>query len=108
MKFIVSAFASALALAAVLAVPAALIIAAPANAAAKIYAKKSSGPLKGVIYGNRRRPGGYSYKYSDVSTPGSRSNPTVTGLYPETGALDGDFFFQTTRGPYGGYTPYIH
>ena len=75
--------------------------------AAKSAKVKSNGPLRGVIYGNQRRPGGYSYKYSDVIEPGHRSNPAVSGLYP-SGPLDGDFFFATPRGPFGGYTPYMH
>ena len=75
----------------------------------KQYAKKykSNGPLRGTIYGNRRRPGGYSYKYSDVITPGSRYNPAVTGMY-DSGVIDSDFFYPRPSGPFGGYTPYMH
>ena len=98
------------ALAAVLAVVP--VIAASSPAAAKnprhkhYVAKKGNGPLRGIIYGNQRR-GGYSYHYSDVVEAGRRSNPAVSGLYP-SGPLDGDFFFATPRGPFGGYTPYMH
>lgn len=109
MKLIVPALAA-------LATVFALTTAQPADAASKQQyknyqvakvSKKSRAPLRGVIYGNQRRPGGYSYKYSDVISPGSYSNPAVTGLYP-SGVLDGDFFFATPRGPFGGYTPYMH
>lgn len=98
MKFALSALALAAAFA--------LTASGSAEAAKKVYAKPSK-PLTGIIYGNQRRPGGYSYKYSDVITPGSRTNPAVTGLYP-SGPLDGDFFYATPHGPFGGYTPYMH
>ena len=103
LKSIVKIAVSAFALAAVSALPAA----SPADAAPKKYVSQSGQPLKGVIYGKQRRIGGYSYKYSDVITPGSRSNPAVTGMYP-SGAIDGDFFFPRPSGPFGGYTPYMH
>jgi hypothetical protein len=80
----------------------------PADAAPKSKAASASGqPLKGVIYGKQRRPGGYSYKYADVITPGSRTNPAVTGMH-DSGVIDGDFFFPRASGPFGGYTPYMH
>jgi hypothetical protein len=101
MKFVVSALA--LALTAMVAVA----VVQPAEAATKVAKAKTSKPLSGVIYGNQRRIGGYSYKYSDVISPGSRTNPAVTGLY-ESGAIDGDFFFPRPSGPFGGYTPYMH
>ena len=79
----------------------------PAEAAPKkVY--KSKGPLKGVIYGKQRRIGGYSYSYSDVISPSKfRNSPVALGLQ-ETGPIDGDFFFPQPRGPFGGYTPYMH
>jgi hypothetical protein len=90
----------------------------PSDAAPKKYGStyyvaksgkvKSSGPLKGVIYGTQRRPGGYSYKYSDVIEPGRFSNhPAATGLH-DSGVIDGDFFYPRPSGPFGGYTPYMH
>ena len=105
MKF--AFFPAALVLAAALASAASVSALAPTSAEAKTYAKKASQPLRGTIYGGRR-VGGYSYKYSDTLSPGSRTSPAVTGLYPDTGALDGDFFFNTARAPFGGYTPYMH
>ena len=99
MKYVLSALA--------LAVVALSVAAVPASAAGKKNAY-SNKPLSGTIYGNRKRIGGYSYKYSDTLSPGSRNSPAVTGLYPDTGALDGDFFFNTARAPFGGYTPYMH
>lgn len=103
MKFFVSAAAAALSALVVMSAV------APAEAAPKYQTvkAKSGKPLSGVIYGNRRRPGGYSYKYSDVISPGSRYNPAVTGMH-ESGAIDGDFFFPRPSGPFGGYTPYMH
>jgi hypothetical protein len=70
--------------------------------------KKSRGPLKGVIYGNRRRVGGYSYSYSDVIRPGRFANhPAATGLH-DSGVIDSDFFYPRPSGPFGGYTPYMN
>jgi len=94
----------ALALAAAVAVPAVQ----PADAAPKAKKYKSSGPLKGVIYGKPRRIGGYSYSYSDVMEPSKfRNSPQATGLH-DSGAIDGDFFFPRPSGPFGGYTPYMN
>ncbi|MEQ1671487.1 MAG: hypothetical protein ABL893_11560 [Hyphomicrobium sp.] len=84
----------------------AVTIGAPAADAAPKAKIKASQPLKGVIYGKQRRIGYYSYKYSDVISPGSRSNPAVTGMH-ESGAIDSDFFFPRPSGPFGGYTPYM-
>ena len=91
----------ALALLAAVAVPVASVEAAPK----KVYKSK---PLKGVIYGNQRRIGGYSYKYSDVMEPSKfRNSPQATGLH-DSGVIDGDFFYPRPTGPFGGYTPYMH
>ena len=88
--------------------------AGPSDAAPKKYgstyyaSKKAQGPLKGVIYGTQRRPGGYSYKYSDVIEPSRFANhPAATGLH-DSGVIDGDFFYPRPSGPFGGYTPYMH
>jgi hypothetical protein len=95
-----AALAAALALASV----------APANAAVKPKpqtAKASaSKPLKGVIYGNRRR-GGYTVKKADVISGGPAGEPAAQGYYP-SGGLDDDMFSTRPSGPFGGYTPYMH
>lgn len=92
----------ALALLAAVAIPVASVEAAPKS---KAYKSK---PLKGVIYGNQRRIGGYSYKYSDVMEPSKfRNSPYATGLH-DSGVIDGDFFYPRASGPFGGYTPYMN
>lgn len=85
---------------------AAAIPVTPADAAPKKAYK--SKPLKGVIYGNQRRIGGYSYKYSDVMEPSKfRNSPQATGLH-DSGVIDGDFFYPRPSSPFGGYTPYMN
>ncbi len=79
----------------------------PAEAAPKSAKVSKSKPLTGTIYGNRRRPGGYSFKKADVISGGPAGDPAAQGYYP-SGAIDGDFFFPRASGPFGGYTPYMH
>jgi len=80
----------------------------PVEAAKKQTAgkAKASKPLTGKSYYNRRR-GGYSYRYSDVVSSTRAQDPSmnrrVTG-----GPLDGDFFFEQPRSPFGGNTHYMH
>jgi hypothetical protein len=66
----------------------------------------NSKPLRVTVYPTKRR-GGYSYKQSD--TIGTRN--IYRFVHPPRqssgGPFDNGFFFETPRGPYGGYTPYM-
>jgi hypothetical protein len=102
MKFTIPALA---ALASVLAIAAAH----PADADVKHPKHKVQAehqPLTGTIYGNRRR-GGYSFHKADVISGGPAGDPAAQGYY-SSGGIDDDFFYTTPKGPYGGYTPYMH
>jgi hypothetical protein len=63
-------------------------------------------PLRVTFYPRKRR-GGYSYKNSD--TIGTRN--IYRFVHPPRqssgGPFDNGYFFETPRGPYGGYTPYM-
>ena len=96
------------------ALAAVLAIAGTQPASAAVKSKQTAGvtkasahkPLKGVIYGNRRR-GGYSFHKADVISGGPAGDPAAQGYYP-SGGLDDDFFATRPSGPFGGYTPYMH
>jgi hypothetical protein len=106
------AAAAVMALAGVLAWP----LTGPADAASNTSAKQSQGakpksakpsqPLQGTIYYKRRR-GGYSYRYSDVMNSRTATDPGLS-RYHRSGPLDGDFFFERPRPPFGGNTPYMN
>jgi hypothetical protein len=85
----------------------------PASAAVKskhqpagVTKASANKPLKGIIYGNRRR-GGYTVKKADVISGGPAGEPAAQGYYP-SGGLDDDLFSTRPSGPFGGYTPYMH
>jgi hypothetical protein len=104
MKFTIPAIAT---LAAVLAVA----TSHPASAAVKHHKHQTASatehkPLTGTIYGNRRR-GGYSFHKADVISGGPAGDPAAQGYYP-SGGLDDDLFYTMPKGPFGGYTPYMH
>lgn len=74
---------------------------------AEAKTKKASQPLTGIIYGNQRRPGGYKYKYVDGINTRKFNDPSLS-FRSQGGPFDNGFFFETPRGPFGGYTPYMH
>lgn len=89
-------------------IAAAVAVLAPMQpVAAEAKAKKAYPPLKGVIYGNQRRPGGYKYKYVDGINTRKFNDPSLS-FRSQGGPFDNGFFFETPRGPFGGYTPYMH
>ena len=104
MRFSVLTIAALAALASSVAMTAVTPAAEAAPKSAKVSKSK---PLTGTIYGNRRRPGGYSFKKADVISGGPAGDPAAQGYYP-SGAIDGDFFFPRASGPFGGYTSYMH
>jgi len=63
-------------------------------------------PLRGVIYGGRR-VGGYSYKYIQGINTRKFNDPSLS-FRAQGEPFDNGFFFETPRGPYGGYAPYMH
>jgi len=70
-------------------------------------AKAKNQPLRGVIYGKQRRVGGYKYKYVDTIDTRKFTDPSMS-LRSQGSPFDSDFFFETPRPPFGGYTPYMH
>lgn len=69
--------------------------------------KRASKPLKGVIYGKRRRVGGYSYKHNDVIDT-RKFVERKSNKQSEAGPFDSGFFFESPRSPHGGTAPYMH
>lgn len=78
----------------------------PGAADAQTTVKKYP-PLKGVIYGKKRRPGGYTYKYADAIDTRKFNDPALS-YQTQGGPFDNGFFFETPRAPFGGQTPYMH
>jgi len=76
----------------------------PMQAEAKTKASK---PLRGTIYGNQRRVGGYKYKYVDSIDTRKFYDPSMSAR-SQGGPFDNGFFFESPRAPFGGYTPYMH
>lgn len=83
---------------------AALVASAPVDLA--FAAKKKYAPLKGTQY-LTKRPGGYSYKYSD-SINTRKFNDPAFGPQAQGQPFDNGFFFATPTGTHGGDTPYMH
>lgn len=71
-----------------------------------VVAKKKSKPLKGVIYGNRRR-GGYSYGKAEIYES-RKFVERKANKQSDAGPFDSGFFFETPWSPHGGTAPYMH
>lgn len=65
---------------------------------------KAKKPLRGKSYYGRR--GGYTVKRSDVIGDTRRQDPKINGP-SYSGPLQGDFFWESPRSPYGGNTDYM-
>ncbi|MGE0380217.1 MAG: hypothetical protein AB7O90_05150 [Hyphomicrobium sp.] len=76
----------------------------PIEAVAK---SKASKPLTGVIYGKKRRVGGYKYSYADSINTRKFTDPALSAQ-SQGQPFDNGFFFATPTMPYGGDAPYMH
>jgi hypothetical protein len=89
-------------------VVAAIVALMPIQAAEAAKNKRTakSKPLRVTVHPSKRR-GGYSYKQTD--TTGTRN--IYRFVHPPRqssgGPFDNGSFFETPKGPYGGYTPYM-
>jgi hypothetical protein len=72
---------------------------ASAQAAQREYELRRQNPLPHY--------GGYSVKKSHTIETRKFTDPAL-GVRAQGQPFDNGFFFETPRGPFGGYTPYMH
>ncbi len=78
----------------------------PKYSASQSVKKSKRTPLEVTIYPKRHRRA-YSFSYADTIDTRRFTDPSYASQ-PQGGPFDSGFFFATPRGPFGGYTPYMH